>query len=334
MIQPFAIPRRMLPDSLLTDLRADIVEAENPSQPGRRCWDLAWLLSPFVERRIGARVVPSHVCAGTGRNAPQPRGMPPQAEVVILLGTGRPWSVGIEDGALEVLGRDALLVIGAGERPRLGRSKRIRLSIYYSTDVEFEALEEWGGRAAAQMARLGPHGYRYECRQILDADDIEGLLAARERHVFSWGQMHRVGYVGSRRRTMVAEVLPAWRDDLIGKIFAAADEVNRQVWQHPDIRPAAHLLWNHYPQGGFITWHEDTGPGDPRTFSVITLLQPAAEGGELQLNGEDVIPLRPGEGVIFPAQIYHRVSPVVRGTRDTLTLWVHSPQNLWVPAEC
>ena len=55
------------------------------------------------------------------------------------------------------------------------------------------------------------------------------------------------------------------------------------------------------------------------------------EGGqlELQAGGQVLTPeLRQGSSVLFPAWQRHRVTPVTRGVRDALVLWVVSKRSL------
>lgn len=190
-----------------------------------------------------------------------------------------------------------------------------------------EMLAKWQVYADEQLANRDPDEFRCETRHILDEADLRWLRNA-EVH-FEDGQMaHDQKPDYGRRNCRVGTLegtIGHWIRDVV---FAAACLANDHIWRHPKIAPAKWCLWNHYPTGGFITWHPDTEPGDPRTFTTIVLINRAEGGGELAINGIGVIPLEPGHGVTFPAHIMHRVIPVHSGTRDSLTLWSHSPKNL------
>jgi PKHD-type hydroxylase len=88
---------------------------------------------------------------------------------------------------------------------------------------------------------------------------------------------------------------------------------------------------------GHFDWHSDIAAGSAagrwasrrKLTAVIQLSVPDAyEGGALEL--------RPGAGVheadraigtatVFPSFVLHRVTPVTKGSRWSLTLWAHGP---------
>lgn len=85
---------------------------------------------------------------------------------------------------------------------------------------------------------------------------------------------------------------------------------------------------------GHYTWHLDAGISDngspPRKLSlVLQLTDPTEyEGGDLELfssaNPTQVVKQR-GLVAAFPSYMLHRVSPVTKGTRKTLVVWVCGP---------
>jgi PKHD-type hydroxylase len=81
---------------------------------------------------------------------------------------------------------------------------------------------------------------------------------------------------------------------------------------------------------GFYDWHIDMGPekADRKLSLVCNLTDPSEyEGGELQLHtGQIIVPEREkGTVIIFPSYILHRVTPVTKGIRRTLVLWIEGP---------
>jgi PKHD-type hydroxylase len=88
---------------------------------------------------------------------------------------------------------------------------------------------------------------------------------------------------------------------------------------------------------GHYDWHLDlTGNKDnvdttPRKLSLVLQLSDPDEyeGGELQTftspNGAAVVKQK-GLVVLFPSWTLHRVTPVTKGTRKTLVVWVTGPQ--------
>jgi PKHD-type hydroxylase len=83
---------------------------------------------------------------------------------------------------------------------------------------------------------------------------------------------------------------------------------------------------------GHYTWHIDIGPNNECTRKlslVIQLSDPSDyEGGDLEImtspNPDKVIKQR-GLVAAFPSFILHRVTPVTKGIRRTLVVWVAGP---------
>lgn len=88
------------------------------------------------------------------------------------------------------------------------------------------------------------------------------------------------------------------------------------------------------PDGDHYTWHMDKGPmagAAPRKLSIVLQLSDPLDydGGELELfTQSEPIKMRKEKGLIcaFPSWIVHRVTPVTRGTRRTLVVWVAGPK--------
>lgn len=86
----------------------------------------------------------------------------------------------------------------------------------------------------------------------------------------------------------------------------------------------------HGKDNGQYTWHMDLGPGwaSLRKLSVtINLSDPKDyDGGVLEFNlgGKTITQGSKAKGAItvFPSYLLHRVSPVTRGVRKSLVLWV------------
>lgn len=175
-----------------------------------------------------------------------------------------------------------------------------------------EDLGTWQRHADAQLEAMGgAPDYLYRVRRVFEPGQVTQILASSVGLAFGPGQMKHEGEDFGRRVVDCAT-------------FTDPATLERMdiMPRHPGLAPLDYAIWNRYRTGGFITWHEDTEPGDPRTFSVVALLRAAERGGEFQLNGYGTIPLSPGEAVMFPAKVFHRVAPVLEGTRDSLTLWI------------
>lgn len=85
----------------------------------------------------------------------------------------------------------------------------------------------------------------------------------------------------------------------------------------------------YYEGGGHYDWHIDIGPNaiNHRKVSItIQLSDPNEyEGGDLEIwtGGEfKTIERRQGCAIIFPSFLMHRITPITKGVRRSLVLWV------------
>ena len=84
-------------------------------------------------------------------------------------------------------------------------------------------------------------------------------------------------------------------------------------------------------EGSHYTWHQDHGTGAaPRKLSMVVQLSnpDEYEGGELQIFSKneptDVFKAK-GNVVAFPSYMLHRVTPVTKGVRRSLVVWITGP---------
>jgi PKHD-type hydroxylase len=91
--------------------------------------------------------------------------------------------------------------------------------------------------------------------------------------------------------------------------------------------------FNIYEKGQEYQWHKDTGllkSADVKLTALINLSDKSFKGGELNLL--DSIEATPvpelngvGSMVIFNSFILHKVNPITKGTRKTLTIFIRGP---------
>lgn len=95
---------------------------------------------------------------------------------------------------------------------------------------------------------------------------------------------------------------------------------------------ALQLTNYHEDRQGMYAWHQDFGSAGPsRKLSMVLQLSDPNdyEGGELQiLKGKKPISIEKKRGLItvFPAWTLHQVTPVIKGTRQTLVAWISGPE--------
>ena len=83
---------------------------------------------------------------------------------------------------------------------------------------------------------------------------------------------------------------------------------------------------------GHYGWHVDTGAGrlaNRKLSLIVPLTDPSQyEGGEFQVFYDDqptTLPMPTGRILAFPSYLLHRVTPVTRGVRRSLAIWVSGP---------
>ena len=177
---------------------------------------------------------------------------------------------------------------------------------------------------------------------FLSAEDINQILSAPE-----WGIL-RKGTVGTADGRNI--FTPEFRDTDIAwygitqsnkhiweKIAETVAEVNSRFFRF-DLRgfyEHAQLGLYHADTGGHYDWHTDDdikGGRVPRKLSVALMLDDPTtfEGGQLELKcGSDrpiTVEQKRGRAWFFPSYILHRVTPVTKGIRRSLVLWVGGPE--------
>ena len=119
---------------------------------------------------------------------------------------------------------------------------------------------------------------------------------------------------------------------LYERLMAMIEESNNGLWRFNIVCAPEMIQYTEYldSDGGHYTWHQDIGPGRPshRKISVTVQLSDPDEyeGGDLEIwsGGSSIFkaPKEAGLAVIFPSYMMHRVTPVIRGRRCSLVLWV------------
>ena len=94
---------------------------------------------------------------------------------------------------------------------------------------------------------------------------------------------------------------------------------------------AIQLTNYHEARQGTYVWHQDfVSSGISRKLSMVLQLSDPSEyeGGELQIltkREPTSMPKKRGRITVFPAWTLHQVTPVTKGTRQTLVAWISGP---------
>lgn len=119
---------------------------------------------------------------------------------------------------------------------------------------------------------------------------------------------------------------------LYSKLVGLSARANAELWNF-DLQTADELIQYteyHGTDNGHYTWHLDFGADymSHRKISITIQLSESDEyeGGDLELwiGGNEPLSAPRGKGVmvLFPSYMLHRVSPVTKGIRKSLVLWV------------
>jgi len=141
---------------------------------------------------------------------------------------------------------------------------------------------------------------------------------------------HRVSNVKFHNRNNET----AWIFDKLNFIIQASNE----QFYNFHLNGYSQFQYTTYDANGRYDWHTDMAFGnkygddvEPRKLSLTLLLNDEFEGGEFQINdGKEEnaikIPMQKGRIILFPSFMIHRVTPVTKGVRKSLVIWVVGPK--------
>jgi len=175
----------------------------------------------------------------------------------------------------------------------------------------------------AQQAAFSPE----ECDRIVL---IAETAPAREARLVGQTQDHNL-----RRADLV------WLDDVPGsdwvmdRIIDTVRAANRDRFGFDlqSFSESAQVARYDAAREGHFDWHSDIGDGplarQRKLTMVVQLSRPEDyHGGILQVMPSAHVHEAShgrGDAIIFPSFLLHRVTPVTRGQRQSLTIWAHGP---------
>jgi PKHD-type hydroxylase len=118
------------------------------------------------------------------------------------------------------------------------------------------------------------------------------------------------------------------------KIFHFIHKINIDTFKFNLTEIENCLQYTEYDESyqGYYDWHMDVGldQHSNRKLSLSIQLSDSSEyeGGELQINtggNTSICDKSKGSIIVFPSFLLHRVTPVTKGTRRSLVLWVTGP---------
>ena len=113
-------------------------------------------------------------------------------------------------------------------------------------------------------------------------------------------------------------------DDLIYLV----QKINRNHFGFGNVQITEPAQVSEYSKGQFYDWHMDSSIDmdvEPpvRKLSMTLLLNDPSEfeGGNLEIAGKKLSPMKQGHAAIFASFLQHRVTPVTKGVRKSLVAW-------------
>lgn len=182
------------------------------------------------------------------------------------------------------------------------------------------------------MTNLDP----LDVQDVFSDPECAEIIALAERLFFNDGVLLRGIKDDNARRARVTWLADDAETAWIGeRLIETVIGANRRHFSFDltDFSERSQVAWYGAADGGFFDWHADVGDGSVaarRKLTLVVQLSPDAsyDGGELEVNanGHHRRARRTaGCGVLFPSFVLHRVAPVTRGARYSLTTWIHGP---------
>lgn len=191
---------------------------------------------------------------------------------------------------------------------------------------------------------VGPNGNPrisriFASSRIFDDEACDTILEHIDHKGWSEGSL-QAGVENDQVRRVRQQACPVFRGGHfpLTPIAAAVAEANSQMWQFDVVgmdlvRDGPQVLKYTAERGDFYGWHKDIGVEHSQrklSFTVQLTNGSDYEGGDLEFADEEFNAQRSnfrerGLIIIFPSYQLHRVTPVTRGERYSVTGWVRGP---------
>ena len=160
----------------------------------------------------------------------------------------------------------------------------------------------------------------YQVRpNILNQEDITRIYHDIDESDLVVATENREGNITDKRKGLITWLRrPKWL--WLYQILHGCMTSCNMDWNRPIGKNVEEIQFARYLPGGFYDWHVDRDNTNKRSLSMSVLLRET--GGGFELKNVGVIPLSPGDGVVFHSETWHRAMNVGTGTRDALVLWL------------
>ena len=174
----------------------------------------------------------------------------------------------------------------------------------------------------------------YFFRNSLSSEEITNISTIAQQFPIETGNVS--GTVDATYRQSDITWIPRCDDTehIYRRIINLAMTANSDMWNFTLTGLEDDLQYTIYygEKEGFYDWHYDLGgtQSSTRKLSIVVQLsdEEEYEGGELQfMMNRSIVTAPKGKGTVicFPSYILHRVTPVSKGIRKSLVIWIHGP---------
>ena len=168
---------------------------------------------------------------------------------------------------------------------------------------------------------------------VLSTENVSELRDLLDQQPLADAQVGSSGVIDKDKRRTKVFWIPRNKEflSLYKLFFDLIYKTNNDFFQFRLNEMAELIQYSVYTSedAGFYDWHVDMGAVNNRKLSLVCHLSDPSEyeGGELQINNGKISTVENdmGKVIIFPSFLLHRVTPVTKGIRRTLVLWVNGP---------
>ena len=168
---------------------------------------------------------------------------------------------------------------------------------------------------------LGPIFTTELCKEIID---LSSTLKKEQGKIFN----KEVGEQERRRQSTVRWLPFNKMQPMYDELSDLVQKINRNHFGFSNIQITEEAQVSEYSKGQFYHWHTDSSIDmntEPpvRKLSMTLLLNDSSEfeGGNLEIAGKKMSPMKQGHAAIFASFLQHRVTPVTKGVRKALVVW-------------
>jgi PKHD-type hydroxylase len=165
------------------------------------------------------------------------------------------------------------------------------------------------------------------------SDELEKVHKVAE--LFEYQQAVTFGHHGENHKIRKSKI--KWLSEntestqwIYDKLMDFAMIANRELWNFDLFSIVDSIQYTEYYEGGgHYDYHVDLGPGTAahRKISIVVQLSDPSEyeGGNFEIlkgPNPETLPKTKGAVILFPSYLLHRVTPVTKGTRRSLVIWL------------